>query len=191
MREEFENLLKSTNRKNVENLIKWLKRTDFFDAPASTRFHGAKQGGLLEHSLNVYTCLSEKMNNPVWKNVLADIGQNTIIITSLLHDVCKIGVYETEMRNKKVDGQWIQVPAYVHNDKFPLGHGEKSIYMIEHFGKMPLTIEETFAIRWHMGAYEGQSLWNTIGSAMDQHPLILALHEADMEATHIMEAGDN
>lgn len=185
--ERFEKLLLETGRDGIENLIEFIRKSDFYTAPASTRFHGSHEGGLLEHSMNVYDILSTKRNeDSLWYESLKNIGEDTLVISALLHDLCKTYYYTTELRNKKVDGQWVQVPFYTVDDKVPYGHGEKSVMMIEEYIKLkPI---ERYAIRWHMGAYEPKELWNTLGSAMEKYPLVLAIHEADMEATYIMES---
>lgn len=184
--EEFESLMSKIKRPGIEKLIEFIKISDFYSAPASTRFHGSYEGGLLSHSLNVYKSLSKKKeHNPVWNETLSNIPEESIIIVSLLHDICKTYYYTTEMRNKKVNGVWEQVPFYTVDDKIPYGHGEKSVMMIEEYIK--LTPHERYSIRWHMGAYSGSQDWGTLGIAFERFPLSLALHEADMEATHILE----
>lgn len=186
--EKFEKLLLETKRLGIESLLEFIRKSDFYSAPASTRFHGAHEGGLLEHSLNVFDCLAEKKasDNAIWHKALVNVQSESIIISSLLHDLCKTYFYTTEMRNKKNEqGQWEQVPFYSVNDLIPYGHGEKSVMMIEEYIK--LLPAERYAIRWHMGSYEPKELWNTLGTAMEKYPLVLALHEADMEATYLLE----
>ena len=186
--EKFEKLLLETKRLGIESLLEFIRKSDFYSAPASTRFHGAHEGGLLEHSLNVFDCLAEKKasDNAIWHKALVNVQSESIIISSLLHDLCKTYFYTTEMRNKKNEQrQWEQVPFYSVNDLIPYGHGEKSVMMIEEYIK--LLPAERCAIRWHMGSYEPKELWNTLGTAMEKYPLVLALHEADMEATYLLE----
>lgn len=184
----FEKLLLDTKRDGIEKLIEFIRKSDFYTAPASTRFHGACEGGLLDHSLNVYDCLSNKweLDQSAWHKVLENVTEDSIAITSLLHDLCKTYYYTTEMRNKKNEqGVWVQVPFYTVDDKIPYGHGEKSVMMIDEYIKLkPI---ERYAIRWHMGAYEPKESWNTLGEAMKKYPLVLATHEADMEATYLLE----
>lgn len=185
---KFEKLLLETKRPGIENLIEFIRKSDFYTAPASTRFHGAYEGGLLEHSINVLDCLAEKKSsdNAIWHKVLVNVKSESIVISALLHDLCKTHFYTTEMRNKKDEsGAWVQVPFYTVNDLIPYGHGEKSVMMIEEYIK--LLPAERYAIRWHMGSYEPKELWNTLGTAMEKYPLVLALHEADMEATYLLE----
>lgn len=188
MRERFEELLLSIQREGIDKLLDFIRKSDFYTAPASTRYHGAHEGGLLKHSLNAYDCLERKTSGSehnIWKPFLVDTDEHTIIIVSLLHDLCKTYYYTTDTRNVKENGVWVQKPYYTVDDKYPYGHGEKSVMMIEQFIK--LSMAERMAIRWHMGAYEGEKAWNTLGTAMDKYPLVLALHQADMEATYLLE----
>lgn len=203
--ERFENLLMSVKRDGMDNLLAFIRKSDFYTAPASTRFHLATEGGLLKHSLHVYDCLANKKNAPLWNEKLADITDETIILVSLLHDICKTYFYGYEMKNQKTydeekvkaarpkeikhdsngDFIWETVPAYVVDDKYPLGHGNKSVVFITQYIKLSMT--EIMAITHHMGAYCDSSQWNTLGQAYDKYPLALALHESDMEATHLLE----
>lgn len=188
MKERFEQLLSGVQREGVDKLLEFIRKSDFYTAPASTRHHGAYEGGLLKHSLNVYDCLANKweLDQGIWHEHMNGIEEETIILVALLHDLCKTYFYTIEMRNKKNDrGQWESVPFYTVDDKIPYGHGEKSVMMIEEYIKLkPI---ERYAIRWHMGPYEGEKQWNTLGQAMQKYPLILALHQADMEATYLLE----
>lgn len=182
----FKRMMAGVNREGCGSLMAFIESSDFFAAPASTRFHGAYDGGLLEHSLNVYECLNrKKYSNPFWSEKLEGVSDESVVIVSLLHDICKTYFYTTEMRNKKIDGKWVQVPCYTVDDRIPYGHGEKSVMMIEEY--MKLKPVERYAIRWHMGPYSGEKDWNTIGIAIERYPLVLALFEADMEATHLVE----
>lgn len=185
--EFFRSTMNNIKRDGMDKLMEFIERSDFYKAPASTRFHGAHEGGLLEHSINVYNCLMAKKTaeGTVWHDLLADTPDESIAIAALLHDLCKTYFYTIEYRNRKVDGEWIQVPVYGIDDKIPYGHGEKSVMMIEEYIK--LKPYERYAIRWHMGPYSGQQEWNTLGAAMERFPLVLALYEADMEASHILE----
>ena len=181
----FEKLLLSTEREGIEKLLEFIRKSDFYTAPASTRFHSCHEGGLLEHSLNVYYCLTAKRNNPIWKTIFDEIPESSLIVVALLHDLCKIYFYTVEMRNKKVDGVWESVPFYTVDDKIPYGHGEKSVMMIEAY--MKLTSQERYAIRWHMGWSEPKESYNALGGAIKKYPFVWALHEADNEATYLLE----
>ena len=162
--------------------------SDFFEAPASTRFHGSYEGGLCEHSLHVYDCLHDYLQRDRVKNEYGlSYTEESIAIVALLHDICKINCYQKGTRNVKVDGQWQQVPSYEFKDSLPYGHGEKSVYMIS--GYMRLTREEAFAIRYHMG-FSGTEDARNVGAAFEMFPLAFALHTADMEATYFLEKED-
>ena len=180
-------LLKTVERDNILNLVEWLEKdSDFFTAPASTRFHGSFSGGLAEHSYNVYQCLCSILYLKEFQNF--KFKDDSILIVSLLHDVCKINFYKESMRNVKDEkGTWIKVPYYEVDDKEPYGHGEKSVMMIERFIK--LTDEEKYSIRWHMGGFDESVKGGSfaIGKAYEKYPLALALHLADMMATYITE----
>jgi len=202
----FEELMKRVTREGKEELLKYLKEeTDFFTAPASTNYHLACEGGLLQHSLNVYDCLMLKKQNPLWEPILRDVPMESIIIVSLFHDLCKANFYVKGTKNVKTyDPEkvaaaqkwqvkhddfgafiWETVPGYRIEDSLPLGHGEKSVIMImDHMG---LTEEEVLSIRWHMAFSEEKSTYNSVGKAMEMYPLVLALHEADMEASKLFE----
>jgi hypothetical protein len=173
-------------RNGSKALFDFLLSSDFFTAPASTRFHNAFEGGLVLHSLNVYECLRDILARPrmteVYKVKYAD---ESIAVTALLHDLCKVNVYTPDFRNTKNDvGIWEKVPCYKYDDKLPYGHGEKSVYMISGF--MKLTRDEAMAIRWHMG-FSGVEDNNLVGNALSSYPLAYALFAADMEATYFLE----
>lgn len=183
-KQRFINLLKkaSEQRNGVDKLLAWLEGTDFFTAPASTRFHGAYEGGLVEHSLNVYDAFMKLFGQEESHN------RASVLICTLLHDVCKSGFYKTELRNHKNEqGQWEKVPVYAIEDHFPMGHGEKSVWLIERFVR--LTAEESVAIRWHMGGFDDAVRGGSyaISAAYEKYPLALKLHMADMYASYILE----
>ena len=180
MEEEFIELLKSTKREGIEDLIDFLKKSDFFKAPASTRFHGSYEKGLMEHSMKVYEILKYKVETSF---VPINIPQESLIIIALLHDICKTNFYKVDYRNaKNALGVWEKVPYYTVEDTIPYGHGEKSVMMITEYIK--LTPEEKYAIRWHMGYTEPKELYTTIGEAFKKYPIALLMHEADLEATY-------
>lgn len=167
---------KYIKRAGAVELMGVLGESDFFTAPASTIHHEAYEGGLVEHSVKVY----QKLCKLVPKDRFTD---ETLAICGLLHDVCKVGYYTTEYHNKKDEnGKWVKAPFYKVADQFPFGHGEKSVYLIN--DKMKLTDAEAMAIRFHMGAYEGQHIWGTLGEAFKKCPLAFYLHMADMKATY-------
>lgn len=176
------------NRDGADKLLEYLssRNCDFFDAPASTRFHGSYKGGLCEHSLNVYDCLKAYLDSDRVKNTYnLDYSEETIAIVALLHDLCKVNVYKSSFRNVKGDdGKWTKVDTFEFNDTLPYGHGEKSVYIITGF--MRLSREEAFAIRYHMG-FSGEENKISIGNALEMFPLALATNIADMEATFYIE----
>lgn len=175
MKEEFIALLKQVDREGMDNLIDFLNRSDFFEAPASTRFHGCFKGGLLEHSMKVYEILKTKTED-----------SDSVKIIALLHDICKANFYKVDYRNAKNEqGVWEKVPYYTVDDTIPYGHGEKSVMMLSEFIK--LTPEERYAIRWHMGFTEPKELYTTIGQAYKKYPIALLVHEADLEATYFYD----
>lgn len=180
MKEKFLELLKKVNREGINELIEFIEKTDFYKAPASTRFHGSYEGGLVEHSIKVYEILKHKVETNIEK---VEIPEESIIIIGLLHDLCKANFYKVDYRNaKNALGVWEKVPYYTVDDTIPYGHGEKSVMMITEY--MKLTNEEKYAIRWHMGFTEPKELYGTIGEAYKKYPIALLLNEADLEATY-------
>lgn len=179
---------KYITRPGADKLLDYLEnKCDFFTAPASTRFHCAYEGGLCEHSLNVYDCLKSYLETDRAKETFGlEFSDESIAISSLLHDVCKIDTYKVSMRNVKDDktGVWSKVPYYEYNDTLPYGHGEKSVYIVSGF--MRLTRDEAMAIRWHMG-FSGTEDQKLVGNALHQYPLALALMIADCEASSFVE----
>ena len=183
MKEEFLKLLRSIQREGIEQLIAFIESTDFFTAPASTRFHGDHAGGLLEHSMKVYEILVQKVKNA---SIKLDVSEDTLKIVALLHDICKVNFYKIDYRNaKNALGVWEKVPYYTVEDTIPYGHGEKSVMMITEY--MKLTSEEKYAIRWHMGFTEPKEQYTTIGIAYTKYPLALLMFEADLEATYFFD----
>lgn len=190
-KEEFISVYtENIKRRGADKLLEYLEsdKCDFFTAPSSTRYHSAYEGGLVTHSLNVYYCLKDYLSRERTKELYhMDYSEETIAISALLHDICKINFYVTDYRNKKNEqGVWERVPYYTVKDSLPYGHGEKSVYIISGF--MRLTREEAFAIRWHMGfSNVDLGMKNTVGEAFAMFPLAFALHVADSEATYYLE----
>lgn len=193
----FEIYQQNITRPGADKLLTWLEGTDFFEAPASTRFHLARPGGLVEHSIHVYERLVQIYEHELEHRVrtgssgsfsLINIEPETIAICGLLHDICKANFYDVEMRNRKnAQGQWEQYPFYVVNDRLPYGHGEKSVYIASGF--MRLTRDEAFAIRWHMGGFDDSVKGGSyaLSGAFENYPLALLLHISDMQATYLDE----
>lgn len=192
MKERFIELYESKiKREGADKLLEYLdsKASDFFTSPASARFHGSFEGGLVAHSLNVYDCLVDYLARPRVKETYGlDPDEETVAIAALLHDVCKVNTYKQSTRNvKDENGVWQQVPWYDFDDQLPYGHGEKSVYIVSGF--MRLTREEAFAIRYHMG-FSGSEDPRSVGTVFEKYPLAFALATADMEATYFLEGKD-
>jgi len=189
-KERFIEIFKSkVKREGAEDLLKFLmdsSKSDFFTAPASAKYHSSYEGGLLDHSLNVYDCLCKYLNREFAGDVRFNYSEETVAIVSLLHDICKVNVYKKGTRNVKneITNQWEKVPVFEFDDQLPYGHGEKSVYMITPF--MKLTREEAFAIRYHMG-FSNETDIRNVSKAYELYPLALALSTADMEATYYLE----
>lgn len=175
------------NRFDVDKFINYLEnQTDFFTAPASTKYHLSEKGGLLQHSLNVYECLIRLIDE---YNINIDIA--SITICGLLHDICKANFYKQELKNVKVGATWTQQLQYVVDDQFPIGHGEKSVIILQQF--MTLTKDEIIAIRWHMSGFDyavkaGDYAYS---KAVSICQLLSLLEIADMTASRILEANND
>ncbi len=183
-KEEFLEIFNScVTRQGKDRLLEWLLGTDFFYAPASTRFHSSFKEGLLIHSLNVYKML--KAENDIEKKY----SDESIALVGLCHDFCKINFYKESTRNVKnqTTGAWETVPYYTVEDGFPYGHGEKSVFLLERF--IRLTTEEAMAIRWHMGGFDDTAKAGnfSIGLAFEKYPLAVMTHIADLKATYFLE----
>jgi len=175
-------------REGADKLLEYLLSSDFFTAPASARFHSSFEGGLCEHSLNVYDCLVSYLNMPRTKEIMGvSYSEESIAIVALLHDLCKVGVYKKGFRNvKNEQGAWQRVDTFEYDDKLPYGHGEKSVYIAS--GYMRLTREEAFAIRYHMGYSSQTEDPRNVSAAFEMFPLAFALSTADSEATYFIES---
>ena len=187
-KEEFIEIFKENiTRPGADALLDYLiNKSDFFTAPASARYHSAYEGGLCEHSVNVYHCLVDYLSRPRVQELYGlEYSPETVAIVSLLHDLCKIGCYKPGTRNvKDASGKWQTVPTYTFDDPLPHGHGEKSVYIANGF--IRLTREEAMAIRWHMG-FSGTEDTRMVGQALTKYPLAFALSTADMEASYFLE----
>lgn len=174
------------HRDGLEDLLTWLCSTDFFEAPASTKFHSAEAGGLCFHSMNVFKRLLKLATDEFGDNV----NKESVAVVGLFHDVCKCCYYKTEYRNAKDEnGNWVKKPYYAVDDLLPYGHGEKSVYMIN--GYMRLTREEALAINWHMGGFDKRVIGGDFGMAKSfyKYPLCTLTHIADVMATYLDETG--
>ena len=188
-KERFTTILKEEckDRFDVREFINWLEeKTDFFDAPASSKYHLSERGGLLKHSLNVYDTLVN-----ICSLYAEEIPLSTIAIVGLLHDICKINFYSQERTYVKVDGKWIEKWGYVIQDNFPIGHGEKSVIILQQHFK--LTKDEIMAIRWHMAGFDyavkgGESAYS---KATLSCKLLSLLEISDMLSSRILEGNWN
>lgn len=188
-KDEFLSIVdREIKRDGIWELTEWLANTDFFTAPASTRYHGAYEGGLVEHSLNVY-------NQLVQLSELYGLGpedgisdpDESIAMVALFHDLCKVGCYKTEMRWRKNDrNQWEQYATYKFDEDYCFGgHGAKSVYLLTNFVK--LTPEEAAAINSHMGAWDSTTYSNP-STVYQTNKLAWLLHVADEAADYIVES---
>lgn len=187
---EFIKLYKDNiSREGSDKLLKWLENSDFFTAPASSKFHNAVMGGLCDHSLNVYRRAIElyQLEKQKKSGLFDGITQENVAVAALLHDICKVNFYKTSFRNVKIDGAWEQVPYYTVEDSLPYGHGEKSVYIISGF--MRLSREEAMAINWHMGGFDKRVVGGdfSISQAFEQYPFATLIHIADIMATYFDE----
>ena len=191
-KEEFIEIFKANiTREGSDRLLDFLEnKSDFFTAPASARYHGAFEGGLCEHSVNVYHCLAAYLERERVQELYGmEYSPESVALVSLLHDACKIGCYKKSFRNVKNDatGQWEKVPTDTYDDPLPYGHGEKSVSIVNGFVR--LSREEAMAIRWHMG-FSGPEDNRTVGQALQKYPLAFALAVADMEASYFLEGDE-
>lgn len=181
----FSEVMRDVTRDGVDELLAFLERTDFYTAPSSTKFHNAFKHGLLYHSLNVYHVLVDLVK----RYASGEYSDETVAIVGLLHDLCKVNFYKLEPRNRKIDGEWRSVLEYVVDDKLPLGHGEKSVIMIQRF--FELNGFEALAINWHMGSFDARAS-NYVGTsqlaqALGSCKLVTLLHTADLIASNVYE----
>ena len=191
----FETELAKVQRPGMDKLLEYIQKSDFYKAPASTKYHLAAPGGLLQHSLNVLDALRGLLS---WRSdgnweyraagkVVDTIPDDSVIMMALLHDICKTHFYGTSTRNVKNDttGRWEKVPFYTVNDMMPLGHGPKSAMIIKQY--TTLTSQELYAIWHHMGMNGNYENDNAVGKSIEMYPAVLALQTADMMASRFME----
>ena len=191
----FEKELAKVQRPGMDKLLEYIQKSDFYKAPASTKYHLAVPSGLLQHSLNVLDALRGLLSwrsDGVWEyraagKVVDTIPDDSVIMMALLHDICKTHFYGTSTRNVKNDttGRWEKVPFYTVNDMMPLGHGPKSAMIIKQY--TTLTSQELYAIWHHMGMNGNYENDNAVGKSIEMYPAVLALQTADMMASRFME----
>lgn len=190
-KEEFIEIYnKHIKREGADKLLEWLLGSDFFTAPASSKFHSNYEGGLARHSINVYKRFLNNLTNEYGKNQTA-LTDESIAICGLLHDVCKTYFYKQELRNVKVDGNWIQKPYFAVEDQLPYGHGEKSVYIIS--GYMRLSREEAMIINWHMGGFDDRVMGGSyaMSQAFYMYPNAVIFHMSDLQAAYLDETIEN
>ncbi len=194
-RESFDKALTYIKREGIKELVKWLEdETDFFTAPASTNFHGNYEGGLLAHSMNVTRFALHNLNFMIKQKPELEDLRESVVICGLFHDICKTNTYFLDKKwTKDEDGKWKDYIGYKVKDSFPIGHGEKSLYLVSKFIK--LTDSEAKAIRWHMGATEISAMLantpqNYAYSDAVNDPLVRLIISADMLAVAIEEQKD-
>ena len=191
--EFFETTLRNTGRDGIEKVIQFCKSTDFYTAPSSASYHSNYQGGLLDHSILVYVLAMKYRNilvemHPELENKLS---VEELTISTLLHDICKTCFYKKVLKwRKDSNNQWEQYEAYEIDDQFPIGHGEKSVIMLQNFG-LVLQPNEMLAIRYHMGAWDGAMWTNDLkysySSAISNCPLITLIQHADNACSLLFE----
>lgn len=187
-KQEFLDLFsKFVTREGADKLLEWLSSTDFFTAPASTKFHSAYEGGLCEHSLNVYKRFLRLVETEFGEKWEEQISHESVVLIALLHDVCKVNTYKVDYKNVKVDGNWVQQPYYTVDDALPYGHGEKSVYIINGF--LRLSREEAMAINWHMGGFDSRVKGGSysLTDAFYRYPVCVLFHMADLMSTYLDE----
>jgi hypothetical protein len=182
MKKTYCQILETINRPGIKDLENYLsEKTDFFTAPASAKNHNNYAGGLVEHSLNVMDAARILGESFGYRSA------ESVKLCALLHDVCKINFYKSDLRNNKVNGVWIKEPYFSIDDKFPVGHGEKSVIILQRFIRM--TEEEIITIRWHMAGFDdsahGYSGGLALRNAYDKYPLACLIHLADMAAVYL------
>ncbi len=188
------NLLKKVNREGIENLIKFMQESDYFTAPASTKYHLNEEGGLATHCINVYKRLyqgySQRAKELTGSTELDSATKESIVIVALAHDLCKCNFYKSSFRNQKNEetGEWEKISVYTVQDQSPLGHGEKSVILLLQLG-VKLTEEEIYAIRWHMGGFDEavRGGFRNLSEVYNRYELAYLLNRADMDATYLDE----
>ena len=176
----------NVKRDGADKLLEYLNNSDFFTAPASARFHLAEEGGLCRHSINVDKRLVQAVQAEYGADQ-TEFSAETLAVCGLLHDVCKVNFYSVDYRNSKENGVWVKVPYYRVEEKFPYGHGEKSVFIVSQY--MRLTAEEAMAINWHMGGFDDRVKGGSysLSEAMAKYKLVLLMHIADLQASYLDE----
>lgn len=189
----FESRLRDVNREGIEKVIEFLRTTDFYVAPSSASYHSNYQGGLLDHSLLVYSLAFKYREGLIamMPELEEKIPEDSLIISTLLHDICKTCFYKQVMKYRKDENnQWQSYLGYEIDDSFPIGHGEKSVIMLQDLG-LQMTPEEMLTIRYHMGAWDGAMLTNDVkfsySAAMNKYPMMVLVQSADNTSSLVFE----
>ena len=172
------------DRPGLDGLIDWLEKSDFFSAPASSKFHGNYPGGLCEHSLNVNDVAMHLRD----KYIPDQISDESVAVAALFHDLCKVHCYKKGFRNVKNDaGVWEKKEVWEIDERLPLGHGEKSCIILQWFIRP--TVDELLAIRWHMSGFDKSVIGGdySVSRAQDFTPLCGLIQAADMVASNLVE----
>lgn len=182
MKDKFIQLCRENiKRDGIDDLMNWLEKSDFYKAPSSTRFHGNYEGGLVEHSVNVYNRLVQLI--PL---VETKASQETIAIISLFHDLCKVNTYKKVKKNVKENGSWIEKDGFEFDELLAYGnHGGKSVFIIQQFIK--LSPVEAVAVQNHMSAFNTIPGDYSVGDAFKKYPIALLLSFADQLASFVDE----
>lgn len=177
----------NVKREGSDKMLEYLSNSDFFVAPASARFHMAEVSGLCQHSINVYRRLVKLIKSDFGENYAETFSDETLAIVGLLHDVCKVNFYGIEYRNVKEENVWVKKPFFKVDERFPFGHGEKSVFIVSQYIK--LTAEEAMAINWHMGGFDERVRGGSYSAseAYAKYKLAIYAHVADLQATYLDE----
>ncbi len=193
-KEKILELLDATDRQGIDEVMDWMKGSQFFSAPASTNFHGNYEGGLADHSYNVYTAAMRLRSTALRLNPALEeqLPEDSVTLATLLHDICKADIYkEVKKKRQNSFGRWKEYDGYtVDYSNFPLGHGEKSVIVLLRLG-LDLTDAEIAAIRWHMTAwdlpFQSREALSNLNAAKDKYPLCALVQLADGFASSLME----
>ena len=199
---EFEEIArKYIKRDGLEKVLAWLEQSDFYSAPASTQYHLSVEGGLCQHSLNVFHSMVE-LCNKYWNKEESDdniyngdsleqdgaFNMENIAIVALFHDICKANCYVRDFKNVKVNGKWEQQEYWKWDEQFVYGHGSKSVYILQQY--MRLYIDEAQAIRFHMGGREdplSQQYERQYATIYDNSKFAVMLYLADNWSCFLVE----
>lgn len=203
---EFEALArKYIKRDGLEKVLAWLESTDFYSAPASTQYHLCVEGGLCQHSLNVFYTMvdlcnmkygKEESDDNIYNGLNLDcdgaFSMENIALVALFHDICKANCYVRDLKNVKVNGKWEQQEYWKWDEQFVYGHGSKSVYILQQY--MRLYIDEAQAIRFHMGGREDTlsgMYERQYAPVFEKSPFAVLLYLADCYSAFLLEGEDD